>query len=207
MQLFGTQTGGTELSGKGGGGLASGTKMPLSLRVGGVTMPLSRPLGGGGGGGGVMMTPPSRPTGGEPPASALPEGTTPTTSPPQLMARVRSTTRGEYARIHSSVPDLGRSVRVKCRAVSRGWALCASPLEARPVLRHRASVPTCSTEAVLLLTTSLAGTSTNVARERVPLKCGLAEGHAGDHKDEQRGESWPPGRQTIIRDDSEPRGA
>ncbi len=61
----------------------------------------------------------------------------------------------------------------------------------------------CATEAVLLITTSLAGTSTNVARERVPLKCSLAAGHEGPHRDEGKKESWEPGRQTVIRNDDE----
>lgn len=83
---------------------------------------------------------------------------------------------------------------------------CARALEACLLLRHRSDVTTCSQGAVLIITTSLAGTSTNVARERVPLTCGLAEGHEGAHRDEKNGESWAPGKQTIIRDQDEPRG-
>jgi hypothetical protein len=78
-------------------------------------------------------------------------------------------------------------------------------LEVRPLLRHRADVATCSQGAVLLITSSVSGTSTNVARERVPLTCSLAAGHEGAHRDEKRGESWAPGKQTVIRSQDEPR--
>jgi hypothetical protein len=64
-------------------------------------------------------------------------------------------------------------------------------------------VTPCNKEAVLLITTAVAGTSTNVARRRVPLKCSLEEGHEGPHRDEPKSESWDQGRQTVIRHEDE----
>jgi hypothetical protein len=60
----------------------------------------------------------------------------------------------------------------------------------------------CGHEAVLLITTSPNGTSTSVARERTALKCSLAAGHEGPHRDEARNESWEStgaGRQMLFR--------
>jgi hypothetical protein len=60
----------------------------------------------------------------------------------------------------------------------------------------------CGHEAVLLITTTPAGTSTNVARERTVLKCTLEAGHAGPHRDDTHKEEWAPtsnARQMLFR--------
>ena len=48
----------------------------------------------------------------------------------------------------------------------------------------------CSHRAVLIVTREVAGTSTNVARERKNLTCGKEAGHQGRHEDAQYEESW-----------------
>jgi hypothetical protein len=48
----------------------------------------------------------------------------------------------------------------------------------------------CGQKAILIVTMTPAGTATNVARQRVQLVCSLAEGHAGDHRDERQRETW-----------------
>jgi len=50
----------------------------------------------------------------------------------------------------------------------------------------------CNQEAVLLITRTVAGTATSVARERTALTCSLEAGHAGAHRDEAHKESWEP---------------
>ena len=64
----------------------------------------------------------------------------------------------------------------------------------------------CGREAVLLITTTPVGTSTNVVRSRTELRCGLEAGHEGLHRDEARAESWEqPGdaRKTLLRHETE----
>ncbi|HLV20082.1 MAG TPA: hypothetical protein VKZ49_04340 [Polyangiaceae bacterium] len=55
---------------------------------------------------------------------------------------------------------------------------------------------------MLVITQSVEGTATNVARRRVELCCERPLGHAGAHRDERAGEEWdadsPEGR-TILR--------
>jgi hypothetical protein len=61
---------------------------------------------------------------------------------------------------------------------------------------------TCGQEAILLITTNPAGTSTNVARRRTVLCCSLPSGHEGPHRDEERKETWEPTasvRPTLLR--------
>ena len=68
----------------------------------------------------------------------------------------------------------------------------------------------CGEVAVLSSTTSVAGTSTPVARERVELRCGLSAGHQGLHRDAEAGEEWaatPGQRPTILRDENDERGS
>lgn len=48
----------------------------------------------------------------------------------------------------------------------------------------------CTHRAVLIITRDVEGTSTNVARERKNLSCGLQKGHSGPHHDRQFQESW-----------------
>jgi hypothetical protein len=49
----------------------------------------------------------------------------------------------------------------------------------------------CGHEAVLIVTRSVRGTSTSVARSRTPLRCDLTAGHGGKHKDSRHDEEWP----------------
>jgi len=60
----------------------------------------------------------------------------------------------------------------------------------------------CPGTATLLITRSVVGTSTSVARERVLLQCTLLAGHPGPHHDKARDESWEsPGDKpaTLLR--------
>ena len=51
-------------------------------------------------------------------------------------------------------------------------------------------MPECGHLAVLIITFTPSGTSTNVARRRLKLSCGLSPGHAGPHQDTEHQESW-----------------
>jgi hypothetical protein len=67
-------------------------------------------------------------------------------------------------------------------------------------------MPACGREAVLLITTTPHGTATNVARSRTLLRCTLAAGHDGDHRDEVRAEAWADAgtsRRTLLRHEDE----
>lgn len=48
----------------------------------------------------------------------------------------------------------------------------------------------CGHRAFLVITRAVEGTSTSVARSRVELRCGLAEGHVGAHRDPGHGAEW-----------------
>jgi hypothetical protein len=48
----------------------------------------------------------------------------------------------------------------------------------------------CGHAAVLIITFTPSGTSTNVARRRVKLSCRLKPGHEGQHRDDANDESW-----------------
>ena len=48
----------------------------------------------------------------------------------------------------------------------------------------------CLHRAVLIVTRTVEGTSTSVARERKNLSCGLLAGHRGPHFDAQYEEEW-----------------
>lgn len=64
----------------------------------------------------------------------------------------------------------------------------------------------CGHRAVLVITQSIQGTSTNVARKRVELGCELAAGHQGLHRDNRHDESWEgkPGQTpTLLRHEDE----
>lgn len=66
----------------------------------------------------------------------------------------------------------------------------------------------CGERAVLIVTKTLAGTATNVARSRTLLVCGLDAGHAGEHRDTRHAEAWeakPGAVPTIIRHEDEDR--
>jgi hypothetical protein len=64
----------------------------------------------------------------------------------------------------------------------------------------------CGCRAVLTITQSVEGTTTNVVRERIELVCREAAGHVGPHRDPARGESWegsPNKVTTILRNEDE----
>jgi hypothetical protein len=67
----------------------------------------------------------------------------------------------------------------------------------------------CGELAVLIVTTTVEGTSTSVARRRIELCCGLRAGHEGLHRDPQANEEWastPGQKTTLLRDESEAAG-
>lgn len=71
---------------------------------------------------------------------------------------------------------------------------------------HLARMTPCGREAVLIITSTVAGTATNVARSRTTLRCSLEAGHAGSHRDEAQKETWEPTkteRPTLFRQDNE----
>jgi len=63
----------------------------------------------------------------------------------------------------------------------------------------------CDARAVLIVTRQMEGTSTNVARERFQLHCGLENGHAGPHRDAEHAQEWElvQGRPTLLLRDEE----
>lgn len=64
----------------------------------------------------------------------------------------------------------------------------------------------CGEQAVLLITMNPSGTTTNVARRRIELRCRLEAGHAGLHRDTERNEEWEPvksGRATLLRQEED----
>jgi hypothetical protein len=64
----------------------------------------------------------------------------------------------------------------------------------------------CGQRAVLVITRTVDGTSTNVARSRLELACQLPVGHAGAHVDTRHAEQWEgkPGQTpTLLRHEDE----
>jgi hypothetical protein len=62
--------------------------------------------------------------------------------------------------------------------------------------------PTCGALATLIVTLTPAGTATNVARQRLALRCALPLGHSGSHVDPEHAEQWdaPAGaKPTLLR--------
>lgn len=62
--------------------------------------------------------------------------------------------------------------------------------------------PACGAKATLIVTLTPAGTATNVARQRLGLRCSLPRGHSGSHVDPDHAEQWdaPAGAQpTLLR--------
>jgi hypothetical protein len=60
----------------------------------------------------------------------------------------------------------------------------------------------CGHQAVLVITRTVEGTSTTVARSRTVLTCGLPQGHTGAHHDTKEDERWdgtPGARTTLLR--------
>lgn len=64
----------------------------------------------------------------------------------------------------------------------------------------------CGHHAALVVTRTVEGTSTSVARRRAELTCRLPAGHAGAHRDASEGVDWEgaPGQHpTILRNEDE----
>ena len=64
----------------------------------------------------------------------------------------------------------------------------------------------CGHRAVLVITHSVEGTATSVARQRIELFCQLPPGHEGEHRDLRAGEMWTgtAGKvTTLLRDETE----
>jgi hypothetical protein len=63
----------------------------------------------------------------------------------------------------------------------------------------------CDARAALIVTKQMEGTSTNVARQRFELHCGLAGGHSGPHRDAAYEQEWEvvQGRPTLLLQDEE----
>lgn len=60
----------------------------------------------------------------------------------------------------------------------------------------------CGQRAVLVITRSVVGTSTSVARSRTELICDQPTGHTGPHIDSRANETWqgkPGERPTLLR--------
>ena len=60
----------------------------------------------------------------------------------------------------------------------------------------------CAQRAILVITRSVEGTATSVARSRTELSCDLEAGHTGQHRDSRAQESWqgkPGERPTLLR--------
>jgi hypothetical protein len=50
--------------------------------------------------------------------------------------------------------------------------------------------PACGARATLIVTLTPAGTATNVARQRLGLRCAMPLGHKGPHLDPEHAEQW-----------------
>jgi len=67
--------------------------------------------------------------------------------------------------------------------------------------------PACDARATLLVTLKPDGTATNVARQRLLLRCMLSTGHSGPHIDPIHAEQWdaPAGANpTLLRQEEDP---
>lgn len=66
--------------------------------------------------------------------------------------------------------------------------------------------PACGARATLLITLTPDGTATNVARQRLSLRCAMPVGHKGPHLDPEHTEQWeaPPGATpTLLRQEED----
>ncbi len=64
----------------------------------------------------------------------------------------------------------------------------------------------CDLRAVLLVTRQMEGTATNVAKQRIELRCSLPVEHTGPHRDDVHAQEWVvvQGRPSLVlRDESE----
>ncbi len=87
-----------------------------------------------------------------------------------------------------------------------GDSRSALPVEVPVNLRHGAAMTVCGREAVLLITVTPVGTSTNVVRSRTELRCSLPSAHEGSHRDAERGETWDQAgdaRKTLLRHETD----
>lgn len=50
--------------------------------------------------------------------------------------------------------------------------------------------PACGARATLIVTMATIGTATNVARQRLSLRCAMPLGHKGPHLDPDHAEQW-----------------
>lgn len=67
-------------------------------------------------------------------------------------------------------------------------------------------MPECNHSAVLIITQSVEGTTTNLARARIALTCREPQGHPGPHRDPIHDETWdgePDRVTTLLRHESE----
>lgn len=66
----------------------------------------------------------------------------------------------------------------------------------------------CDARAVLIVTRQIEGTSTNVARQRIELRCSLPVEHGGPHRDELHSQEWVvvKGRASMVVLDEEEDG-
>jgi hypothetical protein len=48
----------------------------------------------------------------------------------------------------------------------------------------------CEHQAILIVTQSVEGTASNVAKRRVEMRCGEIKGHQGPHRDPARSRTW-----------------
>lgn len=68
----------------------------------------------------------------------------------------------------------------------------------------------CDHRAILVITRTVQGTSTSVARSRIELHCRLPTGHAGLHQDPSHRAEWEGGpghHPTLLRHEDEDEGA
>ena len=64
----------------------------------------------------------------------------------------------------------------------------------------------CGSEATLVITQDVDGTSTNIVRRKVKLQCELPSGHGGAHRDVEHDETWEARegeKATLLRHEGE----
>lgn len=67
--------------------------------------------------------------------------------------------------------------------------------------------PACNQHATLLITRTVTGTSTSVARLRLVLRCAQPLGHLGPHLDPEHEEKWEAeagAHPTLLRQEEDP---
>jgi hypothetical protein len=61
----------------------------------------------------------------------------------------------------------------------------------------------CGETAILIITLTPAGTSTNVARRRLEIRCELDRDHDGPHRNTEHHAEWESGKPLILRHEDE----